>query len=181
MDKKVERTFARLELADYLATLSEQLRRRRLEAQGRTWPVPEEVGVKFHLKEEEGCLVGKLSWRWSLKGDRQVVPEAKRAPAAPGAEVSFKAVKAGLAAGFKEIRRLAGQGLFPDEQMLNEFGENSRRLAAMASPEWRQAMEDYLAHLENLEGAVSRRDLPATRHELENLQNSMAACHREFK
>ncbi len=42
MAEKVERRSGRLELADYLAGLSRQLRRGRLEAEGRIWTVPEQ-------------------------------------------------------------------------------------------------------------------------------------------
>ena len=43
MEKKVQKKFSRLELADYLAALNQQLRRGRLEAPGRSWTVPPEV------------------------------------------------------------------------------------------------------------------------------------------
>jgi len=183
MDKKIARNFSRLELADYLADLSDQLRRGSLTAQDRVWTVPAEVAAKIHFKEEEGCLVAKLSLRWPLTGERRPgapgKPEAR--PAAGQAPASWKAVKEGLAAGFKEIQRLARQDLLPEEQTLADFVENSRRLAQLAPPEWRQSLEAYLAHLETFAGAVHRRELQTALKELEALKTAMNTCHREFK
>jgi XXXCH domain-containing protein len=184
MDKKIARNFSRLELADYLADLSDQLRRGTITAQDRVWTVPAEVAAKIHFKEEEGCLVAKLSLRWPLKGERRPgapgKPEA-RSTAQKQAQASWKAVKEGLADGFKEIQRLAKLDLLPEEQTLADFVENSRRLAQLAPPEWRQSLEEYLAHLEAFAGAVHRRELQTALKELEALKTSMNACHREFK
>lgn len=81
MGKKVERRCGRQELADYLADLSRQLRRGRLEAEGRVWTVPEQVDVKIHLKEEEGYLTSKISWQWSVREESHQV---SRGAAPPG-------------------------------------------------------------------------------------------------
>ena len=177
MGKKVERRCGRLELADYLADLSQQLRRGKLEAEGRVWTVPEQVDVKIHLKEEEGYFTSKISWQWSARGEsHQVSSEA-----APQEPTSFKAVKVKLSASFKDLQRVIGEGLFPDAKTMTDFLENSRTFAALVKPEWQKSMAEYLTHLENLQGAVENRLAETMHQELQNLTNCMAACHREFK
>ena len=69
MGEKDEQTMSRLELADYLKNLGEQLRRGDLSAQGRHWTVPDDLDVGMEFKEKKGRLVAKLSWSWSTLGD----------------------------------------------------------------------------------------------------------------
>ncbi len=177
MGKKVERRCGRQELADYLADLSQQLRRGKLKAEGRVWTVPEQVDVKIHLKEEEGYCTGKISWQWSARGEAH----QGSSEAASREPTSFKAVKVRLGASFKNLQRVIGGGLFPDARTMTDFLENSRTFAASAKPEWQKSMAEYLTHLENLRGAVENRLAETMRQELQNLTNCMAACHREFK
>jgi XXXCH domain-containing protein len=177
MGKKVERRCGRLELADYLADLSQQLRRGKLEAEGRVWTVPEQVDVKIHLKEEEGCFTSKISWQWSARGESH----QGSSEAAPREATSFKAVKVRLGASFKDLQRVIGEGLFPDAKTMADFLQNSRTFAALAKPEWQKSMAEYLTHLDNLQGAVENRLAETMHQELQNLTNCMAACHREFK
>ena len=49
MGEKEEQTLSRLELADYLHNLSEELRRGAMEAQGRHWTVPDELDVRMEF------------------------------------------------------------------------------------------------------------------------------------
>jgi XXXCH domain-containing protein len=177
MGEKVEKRLGRLELADYLADLSQQLRRGELKAGGRLWTVPEQVEVKIHLKEEEGQVSGKIGWQWVVSGTAPHV--ATEAPQVEPA--SFKAVKLKLAASFKELQRVVGEGLFPDQQLLADFREDSRSFAALARPEWQQPMAEYLKHLENFQDAVVQRLAETMRQELHNLTTCMTSCHREFK
>jgi len=175
--EKVERRLGRLELADYLAGLSQQLRRGRLEAEGRIWTVPEQLEVKIHFKEEEGHCSGKISWHWSAP---EAAPRVSR-EAPPQEPTSFKAVKLKLSASFKELQRVIGAGLFPDKQMLAYFLEQSRSFAALAQPAWQQSMAVYLIHLDNFQSAVEQQLAETMRQELQNLTTCMASCHREFK
>ena len=69
MGEKDEQTMTRLELADHLKNLSEELRRGTLAAQGRHWTVPDDLEVRMEVKEKKGRLVAKLSWSWSTLGD----------------------------------------------------------------------------------------------------------------
>ena len=63
------RTWGRLELANYLEKLTEQLRRGALEVQGRHWTVPADLEVSLEFKEKKGRLAAKLSWSWSTLED----------------------------------------------------------------------------------------------------------------
>lgn len=60
---------SRLELADYLTNLGEQLRQGAFSAQGRHWRVPDNPNVRMEFKEKKGHLAAKLSWSWSTLGD----------------------------------------------------------------------------------------------------------------
>ena len=62
MGDKTEKKFGRLELADYLETLGRQLRNGTLEADGRTWTVPENIETRIQFKEKKGRIVTKLGW-----------------------------------------------------------------------------------------------------------------------
>ena len=177
MGEKNEPTLSRLELADYLKNLSEELRRGAMEAQGRHWTVPDELDVRMEFKEKKGRLHAKLSWSWSTLKDYDHVSreEVNRW------QGDLKTVKKRLGAGFKALQQAVSQGAFPDEQTLRDFVESSRAFAAMAEPDWANAMQEYLDHLANLEHAVAGRQQEVMLHELRDLQNCMAACHREFK
>jgi XXXCH domain-containing protein len=177
MGDKEEQTLSRLELADYLHSLSEELRRGAQEVRGRHWTVPEELEVRREFKEKKGRLVAKLSWSWSTLTDYE--PAARH-------EVSrwqgdMKTVKKRLGAAFKALQQAVGQGAFPDDRTLQDFAEISRAFGAMAEPDWADAMQEYLDHLANLEHAVANRQPEVMLHELRDLQNCMSSCHREFK
>jgi XXXCH domain-containing protein len=177
MGEKDERTFSRLELADYLQDLSAQLRRGALAAQERHWTVPDELEVGMQFKEKKGRLNVKLSWSWSTLKDYD--PASRH-------EVSrwqddMKTVKKRLAASFKALQQAVSQGGWPEARTLSDFAASSRAFAAMAEPDWEKAMQEYLDHLANLQHAVEGRQQEVMLHELRDLQNCMAACHREFK
>ena len=177
MGEKDEQTMSRLELADYLHNLSEELRRGTLAAQGRHWTVPDDLDVRREFKEKKGRLVAKLSWSWStLKDyDRAARDEVGRW------QGDMKTVKKRLGAAFKALQQAVSQGACPDDRTLKDFADISRAFAAMAEPDWENAMQEYLDHLANLEHAVANRQQEVMLHELRDLQNCMAACHREFK
>ena len=177
MGEKDEPTMSRLELADYLTSLGEQLRQGAFSVQGRHWTVPDDLNVRMEFKEKKGHLGAKLSWSWSTLKDYD--PASRK-------EVNrwqgdLKTVKKRLGAGFKALQQAVSQGAFPDDRTLGDFAASSRAFAAIAEPDWANAMQEYLDHLANLEHAVANRQQEVMLHELRDLQNCMAACHREFK
>jgi XXXCH domain-containing protein len=177
MGDQEEQTLSRLELADYLHNLSEELRRGALSAQGRRWTVPEDLDVRMEVKEKKGRLVAKLSWSWSTLTDYD---PASRHEVSRWQD-SMKTVKKRLGAAFKALQQAVSQGPWPDERTLRDFVEISRAFAAMAEPDWANAMQEYMDHLANLEHAVANRQQEVMLHELRDLQNCMSSCHREFK
>ena len=54
-------------------------------------------------------------------------------------------------------------------------------MAEFAEPEWQEAMNEYLYHLENLIRAVERQQFEVVEHELRDLRTRWVACHRDFK
>lgn len=177
MGDKTEEKLTRLELADYLETLSKQLRSGTLEAEGRTWAVPEKVKAKLLFKEKKGRIVTKLSWHWPTLGDYD---NASR-KAVTDWQNSLKAVKKRLSACFGDLQRILRTGDLPDEKTLRDFIEASEAFAQFAEPEWQEAMREYMDHLKNFKLAVESRQLEVVHHELRDLRNRMGACHREFK
>jgi XXXCH domain-containing protein len=177
MGDKAEQTMSRLELADYLTDLGEQLRQGAFSAQGRHWTVPDDLNVRMEFKEKKGHLGAKLSWSWStLSGyDGAAREEVSRS------QDSMKTLKKRLGAGFKALQQAVSQGGFPEPRTLEDFVASSRAFAAMAEPDWETAMQEYLDHLTNLEHAVANRQQEVMLHELRDLQNCMSSCHREFK
>jgi XXXCH domain-containing protein len=168
---------SRLELADYLTNLGEQLRQGAFSAQGRHWTVPDDLFVRMEFKEKKGHLAAKLSWSWSTLGDYD---GAAREEITRGQD-SMKTLKKRLGAGFKALQQAINQGGFPDARTLENFVASSRAFAALAEPDWGTAMQEYLDHLANLEHAVANRQQEVMLHELRDLQACMSSCHREFK
>ncbi len=177
MEEKDARTGSRLELADYLENLSEQLRRGVLEARGRSWTVPEDLDVRMEFKEKKGRLVVKLKWSWATREDEA---RPSRDQAGPG-RGDLKTVKKRLGAAFKALQQEAGPDALPDERTVADFVGASRAFAALAAPDWQGAIKDYLDHLAALEQAAATRQPEVLGRELKALQDCMAACHREFK
>jgi XXXCH domain-containing protein len=177
MGDKAEQTMSRLELADYLTNLGQQLRQGVFDAQGRHWIVPDDLEVGMQFKEKKGYLVAKLSWSWSTLSDydRGAREEVSRG------QDSLKTLKKRLGAGFRALQQMVSQGGWPDARTLEDFVATSRAFAAMAEPDWEIAMQEYLDHLANLQHAVTNRQQEVMLHELRDLQNCMATCHREFK
>ena len=177
MGEKDEQTMSRLELADYLTTLGEQLRQGAFAAQGRHWTVPDDLFVRMEFKEKKGHLAARLSWSWSTLGDYH---GAAREEINRGQD-SLKTVKKRLGADFKALQQAVNQGGFPDATTLDNFVASSRAFAALAEPDWGTAMQEYLDHLANLEHAVANRQQEVMLHELRDLQACMSSCHRDFK
>jgi amphi-Trp domain-containing protein len=82
MGEKDEQTLSRLELADYLTNLGEELRQGALSAHGRRWTVPDNLDVEMQFKEKKGRLIAKLSWSWSTLKDYD--PAARGSQPRPG-------------------------------------------------------------------------------------------------
>jgi XXXCH domain-containing protein len=170
-------TLTRQHLADRLEEWARGLRAGRLEVEGKTWGVPEEVAAEFSLKEKKGSLALKLKCRWETLAEYH--PEA-REPVVRWQE-SFKTLKKRMAVQFKGLQQTISQGQFPDSKALADLVRDSQAMAKMGEPEWGEAMESYLAHIAALERAVAGQDLTAAQHEMADLHTAMVTCHREFK
>ena len=177
MAHKSDMTMTRQNLAARLEELARGLRSGKLEVEGKTWSVPDEVATEVYLKEKKGSLVLKLKCRWVTLGDYQ--PEA-REPVARWQE-SFKTVKQRMAAQFKEFKEAVAQGQLPAPELIADLMRDSQAMAALTEPEWGEGVQSFLAQAAALERAVTARDLEAAKHELADLQTAMAVCHKEFK
>jgi hypothetical protein len=54
-------------------------------------------------------------------------------------------------------------------------------MAGFAEPEWQAAMDEYIDHLGTLKQAVAQKQYEIVQHEIRDLKNRMAQCHRDFK
>ena len=81
MGERDEQNMSRLELADYLINLGEQLRQGAFSAQGRHWTVPDNLNVRMEFKEKKGHLGAKLSWSWSTLAT-MIRPRGRKSAAA---------------------------------------------------------------------------------------------------
>ncbi|MBW2466451.1 MAG: GAK system XXXCH domain-containing protein [Deltaproteobacteria bacterium] len=177
MDDKIEKEFNRDEFADYLETLAEHLRVGRLSTAQAEWSVPEELGAKIKLKEKKGRIELKINCRWSTlkdytEQDREQVDIWHK---------SMKAVKKRMGSSFKEITKSAANGKFPEKKSIDDFVETSGVFAETADSDWKDAMDEYMDHLDNFVRAVDEQQYEAMLHEIRDLENRMKACHKEFK
>jgi len=177
MADKIEKEFSREEFADHLSAMAEQFRSGKVSSEKGIWTVPDTFGAKIQLKEKKGRIELKLNCRWSTltdynQQDREQISSW---------QASMKTVKKRMGSSFKEITRAADKEAFPEKKSLEDFVATSRIFAEAAEPEWLEAMEEYMDHLENFIRAVEEQQLEVMLHEIRDLQYRMKACHREFK
>jgi XXXCH domain-containing protein len=167
----------RLELARHLETLAARLRQGE---KAEDIALAPGIEAYVHLKEKKGRLAAKVSIKWPLSAyaSADMVPCQDEGLKQLG---NFKAIKKRLHASFRELQKIADQGDFPGEDKLREFGEAAREFSRFAAAEWHTEMQVFLDHLGNLELAWKNQQLEMFRHELQDLQNQMIACHREHK
>lgn len=167
----------RQELADYLEVLAKALRKGSVEAGKRRWSIPDKLQTKISHKEKKGRIDTKIKWRWStLEQYEQAAREEVIAW-----KNSWKAVKKRLASSFKVIEKTVASGNMPDADSLAKFVSESRAMAKFAEPEWQTAMDEYIDHLGTLKQAVAHNQYEIVQHEIRDLKNRMAQCHRDFK
>jgi XXXCH domain-containing protein len=177
MENKAKKCLNRLEMADYLQSLSEQLRQGSLEAEGRQWTVPEEIWNEIKLKEKKGYIKAKISLSWPTEQEYDQASQKELAKW----KKSMKEVKKRLTDSYKKVLQAAEQGQFPDQQSMDEFVKSSEDFGKIADPDWQEAIKFYLDHLANLQRAVGSQDRETMLHELRDLEICMIDCHRDFK
>ena len=177
MKNRIEKEFKRLELAEYLEKIAEQLRSGKFVVEGRPWTIPERLKSQIKHREKKGRIEIKLKWQWSTLPDYE--PAAREEVARW--QDSFKSMKKKMAAELKTLEKAVAGGEFPKRTTLNEFIAHSEQMAEFADPEWQESMNEYMDHLANLQRAVEIRQLEVVKHELRDLRTRMKACHRDFK
>ncbi len=176
MKTEIKETCTRRELADYLETLASQLRSGMVQVAEASWQVPESLEIKKAVKEKKGAIKYKLEWQWPTLAeyDQSAQQETVRW------QNSFKQLKKDLARCSKELRQAVNERRLPDKQLLDDFAAYSRTFTDMAEPEWQESAQEFMEHLENLYRSVELKQMDLVAHELNDLQNRMKACHREF-
>ncbi len=177
MRDKIKKSFSRIELADYLEKLARRLRSGKFEAAGHQWSVPEAFEAEIKHKEKKGRITTKLKWSWSTLADYE--PSAREEVSRW--QESFETIKKRLDKDFKKLQATVKNGSLPDQEVLARFVNDSEKMAEFAEPEWQDAMNEYLDHLENLNRAVESQHFEVVEHELRDLRTRWVACHRDFK
>ncbi len=177
MSDKIKKSFSRIELADYLENLAQRLRSGKFEAAGHQWSVPEAFEAEIKHKEKKGRITTKLKWSWSTLADYE--PSAREEVSRW--QESFETIKKRLDKDFKKLQTAVKNGSLPDQEVLTQFVNDSERMAEFAEPEWQDAMNEYLDHLDNLKRAVAKQQLEDVAHELRDLKTRWISCHHNFK
>ncbi|MGQ9921981.1 MAG: GAK system XXXCH domain-containing protein [Desulfobacca sp.] len=177
MEARWEREFPREELADYLTSLAEQIRRGELQVAGLTQKLPPLAAAEILVKEKKGRLVAKLRLSFATLASYG----AAQQEALTAQVESFQVIKKRLAASWTALTKAAAGGGLPSEAVLADFLQDSDAFAQQADPEWQTEMDLYLAHVHNLEQAHRLGQADMFQHELADIQTSLSRCHREFK
>ena len=177
MDDKIEKEFSRNEFSAYLATLAQQLQDGKMSSARGDWTVPETFGAKIQIKEKKGRIELKINCRWSTLADYTDQDREQ----IDNWHDSMNAVKKRMGSSFKEITKSAAAGNFPETRSVDDFVETSRIFAESADSELKDAMDEFMDHLENFVRAIEGQQLEVMRHEIRDLQYRMKGCHKEFK
>ena len=177
MAKKIEKEITRLELAEALESFARDVRSGLVSTDTGEWHVPENISAKFRLKEKKGRFEAKIRWRWSTIGD--YTPEAKND--FDRWQTSLKSSKKQMTVAWKKIEKAVRDGAMPEAQAITDLIDSSKAFHRFAEPEWEEAMQEFLDHLENLERAVENKQIDVVAHEVRDLRAGMKACHRAFK
>lgn len=176
MEENHEQRLNRSALAEQLEAFAVQLRSGKLTVEGGSWDLPDAFETQVRVKEKRGQIRFKLEWRCSTLESygHEAVEAVTRW------RIGLKEAKKAMARTFKDLRKAVADGL-PDEAVLAEFERQTEAFLEFAEPEWRQATEEFVGHLENLRKAVALGHQEIVQHELRDLEARMVACHREFK
>ena len=177
MDDKIEKEFSRNEFSAYLATLSQQLQNGKISSAKGVWTVPETFGAKIQLKEKKGRIELKINCRWSTLADYTDQDREQ----IDSWHDSMHAVKKRMGSSFKEITKSAAAGNFPETRTVDDFVKTSKIFAESADPEWKDAMDEFMDHLENFVRAIEGQQFEVMHHKIRDLQYRMKGCHKEFK
>lgn len=177
MEIKLAREMSQAELAEYLTSLAAQIRQGELQLAGMVQSLPPQATVEIEVKEKKGRLSAKVFLSFATL---EQYDQTRRAAVEQKAE-SFKAVKKRLGASFANLKKAVAAGKLPEESLVGEFLRDNEAFAQQADPDWQAEMDVYLDHVKNLEKAFVIGNLEMFGHELEDLRNSMAQCHKEFK
>ena len=133
--------------------------------------------AKIQVKEKKGRIEAKLQWRWSTLADY-----AHQEREQYNTWLStMKSVKKRMGSSFKELTREIEAGNYPGKQSVDDFVATCRVFAEAADPDWKEAMDEFMDHLENFIRAVEKQEFEVMHHEMRDLGYRMKACHKEFK
>ena len=177
MKETINKELTRDDLAEHLIALADQLRKGGLTMEERTWTVPDALNVRIRVKEKKGRISYRLSCQWSTLGDYDMAERDK----VDQWKLSMKSVKNELSTAFKKLNQEVKTSGLPSDKTLKQLKDSSVAMKNMADPEWSDAMDIYMDHLENLNPAAISGQKEVVLHEVSDLRNCMRSCHKDFK
>lgn len=177
MKETIDKELTRDELAEHLVALADQLKKGGLTMEKRTWTVPDSLLVRIKVKEKKGRISYRLSCQWSTLGDYDTAERDK----VDQWKLSLKSVKKELSTAFNKLNQDVKTSGLPSERTVKQLTDSSVAMKQLADPEWSDAMDIYMDHLENLNHAAESGQKEVVLHEVNDLRNCMRSCHKEFK
>jgi XXXCH domain-containing protein len=96
-------------------------------------------------------------------------------------KLSMKSVKKELSTAFEKLNQEVKTSGLPSDKTLKQLNDSSVAMKNLADPEWSDAMDIYMDHLENLNHAAISGQKEVVLHKVSDLRNYMRSCHKEFK
>lgn len=93
----------------------------------------------------------------------------------------MKSVKKELSSAFKKLNQEVKTSDLPSDKTLKQLNDSSVVMKQLADPEWSDAMDIYMDHLENMNHAAASGQKEVVLHEVSDLRNCMRSCHKAFK
>ena len=177
MKETIDKELTREALAEHLTTLADHLRKGGLAMDERTWTVPDTLSVRIKVKEKKGRISYRLSCQWSTLADYNVAERDK----VDQWKLSMKSVKKELSSAFKKLNQEVKTSDLPSDKTLKQLNDSSVVMKQLADPEWSDAMDIYMDHLENMNHAAASGQKEVVLHEVSDLRNCMRSCHKAFK
>jgi len=171
--KQMEKQYEREHLAELLESLAAELRKGSVEIDGQVFHAPQLVETRIKVAERKGTVRFHLKWGWSTLRDYS---ESERKKVEQW-RASFNELKKALSHTFDELCDAVNRNVLPGAQTVKEFLDQCNAFAAMADPDWRDAVKEFLDHAENLFRTVEKGDRQAISHELDDLRRRMTGCH----
>jgi XXXCH domain-containing protein len=161
---KVEFEIPLPEAVSVLGAVGRGLQRGQLELAGGTIQLEEFRSLELTLHPRGETLHCKLKVKYPQEVE------------APQEETEYRSLKKRMQRSWKLIRRCLGAGSLPEQQLLESFLADSRRMVTYPG-KGEARYPDYLAAVESLQTAVAAESLEATLEAYARVEEQRRRCH----